>query len=752
MIVNFHRSSRPLIVLILGSALTISQPQSRFRNPVVDRKIDSLVALMTIEEKLGQLSQHTGNWDPRTHKVVLTEEQKKIIESGQAGSFLGGLGLEIHREIQDIAVTKSRLRIPVIFGHDVIHGYRTIFPIPLAEAGSFDPAGVEQSARVAAREATSMGIHWTFAPMVDIARDPRWGRIAEGSGEDPYLGSIMAAARVRGFQGKDLMDPTTLVACAKHYVAYGAAEAGKDYNVADISERTLREVYLPPFKAAVDEGAGTLMSSFNEIAGIPASAHRGTLTDILRTEWGFNGFVVSDWSSVEELLQHGIAATGGEAALKALTAGVDMEMASTLYRKKLPALVRNGTLPEAVLNEAVKRVLRIKFAIGLFDDPYRKDVEKRHMKDVLREDHVEFARELAGKSIVLLRNEGNLLPLKKEVRTVAVIGPLADSRHEPLGPWHTEGRSQDVVTVLEGVRKAVSPKTTVLYARGCDSTFSGTKGFEEAVRVARQADVVVLVVGERQEMSGEAASRADIGLPGIQSELVRQIYAAGKPTVLVLMNGRPLTIPWEAEHIPAILETWFLGIQSGHAIADVLFGDVNPAGRLAVSIPRSVGQIPIHYDYRNTGRPQNDSDKFTSKYIDLPNSPLYPFGYGLSYTKFTYENLNLSKARMKRGESLEISVQVKNTGGRDGDEVVQLYVRDMVASVTRPVRQLKGFKRISIAAGTSKTVTFTVSSDALSFYDLNMKRTVEPGMFKIFVGGSSVGGLETEFEIVQIRE
>ncbi|MEX2115433.1 MAG: glycoside hydrolase family 3 N-terminal domain-containing protein [Bacteroidota bacterium] len=744
---GWHRVFFTCVLLGVGAALAASQPKSRYRDPDTERKIDSLISLMTIEEKLGQLSQHTGNRDAETGKVALTAQQRELIEGGHTGSFLGGLGLEVSREIQNIAVNKSRLGIPVIFGHDIIHGYRTIFPIPLAEAGSFDPEAVELAARIAAREATAMGLHWTFAPMVDIARDPRWGRIAEGSGEDPYLGSVMASARVRGFQGKDYSDPTTLVACAKHFVAYGAAEAGRDYNVADISERTLREVYLPPFKAAVDEGVGTLMSAFNEIGGIPASAHRGTLTDILRTEWGFKGFVVSDWTSVLELLEHGIAATPAEAALKALTAGVEMEMVSDLYRKELPLLVRNGTLPENVLNEAVRRVLRVKFAVGLFEDRFRNDDEQRHKKEILLPDHVASARAIAGRSIVLLKNQSDLLPLKKDVKTIAVIGPLADSRHEPLGPWHAEGRSQDVVSLLEGIRKAVSSKTKVLFSRGCDSTFVGTSGFAEALRVAGQADVVVLVVGERLEMSGEAASRSDIGLPGVQLDLVKQIHAVGKPVVLVLMNGRPLTIPWEAEHVPAILETWFLGIQSGNAIADVLFGDVNPAARLPVSFPRNVGQIPIHYDHRNTGRPPGDS-KYTSKYLDVPNSPLFPFGHGLSYTTFEYENLKVTGTKIKRGEPIEVSVTVKNTGRRDGDEVVQLYIRDVVGSVTRPVKQLKGFERVFIPAGMSKTVKFKLTGDALSFYDINMKNTIEPGMFKVFVGGSSVDGLATEFEVV----
>lgn len=738
------------VLVIVGmnfpAVSVIARQQTRFENRAFERKIDSLLALMTMEEKLGQLNQLPGHWDNQKKRSVLTPEQRMMVEKGQVGSFLNVLGAGVTREYQSVAVERSRLRIPMIFGFDVIHGFRTVFPIPLAEASSWDPVSVERSARIAAVEATAMGLHWTFAPMVDIARDPRWGRIAEGSGEDPYLGSVLAAARVRGFQGSSFADPTTLVACAKHFAAYGGAEGGRDYNVVDISERTLREVYLPPFKAAVDAGAGTLMSAFNEIAGIPSSANRHLLTSILRSEWGFKGFVVSDWTAIEELKQHGIAGTSAEAARKAIEAGVDMDMVSELFVKELPTLAAKGTIAESVIDQAVRRILRVKFALGLFENPYRNCSLDRERLDVMKKEHVEFARSFAARSLVLLKNDGNILPLRKDIRTLAVIGPLSDSRVDPLGPWHGIGRSEDVVSILDGIRKAVSTSTRVLTAKGCDSTFTDTSGFAEAVRIGAAADAIIMVVGEHSDMSGEAASRSDLGLPGVQAELVKRIQSIGKPLVLVLMNGRPLTIPWEARHVPAIVEAWFPGIQAGNAVADVLFGDVNPSGKLPVSFPRSMGQIPVHYDYKNTGRPPSEL-KYTSKYLDVSNSPLYPFGYGLSYTTFSYSKLSVDKRTMSVGDSLIVSVQVTNTGKRKGDEVVQLYLRDLVASVTRPVMQLRGLRRITLEPGETKLVQFMIKQDDLSFYDENIKWICEPGVFKIFVGTNCEDVLEAEFEV-----
>ena len=722
--------------------------QTAWESPEIARRVDSVLVLMTTEEKVGQLNQITGEWDRVTNRAMISDGLKREIKAGRVGAFLNITGTEITRDVQRVAVEQSRLHIPLLFGLDVIHGFRTIFPIPLAEASSWDPEAVELSARIAATEATALGVDWTFAPMVDIARDPRWGRIAEGSGEDPFLGSAMAAARVRGFQGSDFADSTTLLACAKHFAAYGGAEAGRDYNTVDISERTLREIYLPPFRAAVDAGAATLMSSFNEIAGVPSTANRKLLTGILRDEWGFRGFVVSDWNAIEELQKHGIAASQAEAALKALSAGVDMDMASGLYRNHLPGLASSGALAANILDGAVRRVLRVKFALGLFEHPYRNCNPELARQVILTPHHRDQARKIAGESIVLLKNDGGLLPLRKDLNRIAVIGPLARSKDDALGPWDGAGRAGDVVSVIEGIRGQLSSATRITYAPGCDSTFRDTSGFGEAVLAARDADAVLLVVGETRSMTGEAASRSDLGLPGVQEELVRRIRATGRPLVMILMNGRPLCIPWEAEHVPAIVETWFLGVEAGNAIADVLFGDVNPGGKLPSTFPRSVGQIPLYYNHKNTGRPYSASDRFTTKYLDIPNTPEFPFGFGLSYTTFAYSNLRALTSRVRPHADVRIRVDVKNTGARAGDEVVQLYVHRNVASITPRVRELKGFKRVSLRPGETRTIEFTISGDRLGLYDENMAYVVEPGTFTAYAGGDSECTLETSFELV----
>lgn len=711
--------------------------------PAADGRIESLLATMTLEEKLGQLNQLSGPW-----RNELTAEQKAMIKKGELGSLLNVVGAEATRRAQEIATKESRLRIPLIFGLDVIHGFRTTFPIPLAEASTWDVAAVERAARLSALEATAAGIHWTFAPMVDIARDPRWGRIAEGSGEDPHLGAAMAVARVRGFQGPDLKAPDALLACAKHFAAYGGAEGGRDYNTVDMSERTLREVYLRPFQAAVAAGAGTLMSSFNEIGGVPSTASHWLLTQVLRQEWNFNGFVVSDWNSIGELQPHGVAANRAAAGALALQAGVDMDMESRIYLQDLAPLVRQKQIPEELVNQAVRRVLQAKQRLGLFDDPFRRTDKEREQATLLHPQHLAFARELAQKAIVLLKNEKNLLPLRKEVGTLAVLGPLADNRSAPLGPWHCDGKPEDVVTVLQGIKAAVAPGTKVLHARGCPVDSNDTTGFAEARRLALQAEAVILVVGENEHMSGEAASRAYLGLPGVQEDFVRTIHATGKPVIVVLMNGRPLALPWIAEHVPALVESWFLGIQHGHAVADVLFGAVNPSGKLPVTFPRSEGQIPLYYNFKQTGRPAAP-DKFTSKYLDLAGTPLFPFGFGLSYTTFTYSNLRLSADKIRRQDSLRVSVEVKNTGSRSGAEIVQLYVRDEFGSVTRPVKELKDFRRLALAAGESRTVEFVLHPAQLAFYNLDMKWAPEPGTFKVFAGKNSVEVLEARFELVE---
>ncbi len=723
-------------MLILLASPPAAQLQ---RRPNVEQRINQLLARMTLAEKLGQLQQLDGHADGR-----FKDEHPDLVRKGLLGSTLNVRGAQKTNELQRIAVNDSRLKIPLIFGFDVIHGYRTVFPIPLGETSTWDPAGVERAASIAAAESRAAGVHWTFAPMVDIARDPRWGRIAEGSGEDPYLGSVMARARVRGFQGTDYSANNRVVACAKHWVAYGAGEAGRDYNTTDVSERNLREVYFPPFKAAVDEGVGTFMSAFNDLNGVPASANPYTLTRVLRDEWKFDGFVVSDYTSVEELMKHGVAANGAEAAQEALSAGVDMEMVSRLYGKHTGDLIKGGKLTQRQVDEAVRRILRIKIRLGLFEQPYAdEDLERRV---VYNSAYLAAARELAARSLVLLKNDKQLLPLDKNVKSIALIGPLADSQKDMIGSWTGDGRAEDAVTLLQGV-KAKLPGATINYAKGCDVACAEAVGFEEAVNAARKSDAVIIAVGESAEMSGEAASRSSLDLPGRQLELVKAVQATGKPVVIVLMNGRPLTINWVAENSPAILETWFAGSQGGNAIADVLFGDVNPSGKLPVTFPRAVGQIPIYYNHMNTGRPPDASNKYTSKYLDVPWTPLYPFGFGLSYTQFKITNVSLSGERIPANGQVTVTVDIDNVGRRSGEEVVQLYIRDVAASVTRPVKELKGFQRVTLGPGQRTQVRFQLGREQLGFFNRQMKFVVEPGEFKVMVGSNSEDVVEKTFQV-----
>jgi beta-glucosidase len=708
----------------------------------IEQKINALLARMTLEEKLGQLQQLDGHADGN-----FRPEHLDLVRKGQLGSFLNVRGVKNTNAVQRVAVEESRLKIPALFGFDVIHGYRTVFPIPLGTASSWDTRAIERAESIAAKESSAAGVRWTFAPMVDIARDPRWGRIAEGAGEDPFLGSAIARARVRGFQGADYSAPDKVLACAKHWVAYGAAESGRDYNTTDMSETTLREVYFPPFKAAVDAGVGTFMSAFNDLNGVPTSANPFTLTQVLRREWKFEGFVVSDYESVKELMNHGLAATEAEAARAGVNAGVDMEMVSRLYNKHGAQLIKEGKVSQATIDEAVRRVLRIKFRLGLFEKPYAD--EARELSDIMNAEHLAAAREIAGRSMVLLRNERETLPLSKSLKAIAVIGPLSDDQKNLIGSWTGDGKAEDAVTVLAGIKSKVSPQTKVAYAKGCELACENADGFAEAVRVAKESNAAIIVVGESAEMSGEAASRSSLDLPGRQLDLIKAIHATGKPYVVVLMNGRPLTINWIAENSPAVLETWFAGTQAGNAISDVLFGDVNPGGKLPVTFPRNVGQIPIYYNYKNTGRPPDVNNKYTSKYLDVPVTPLYPFGFGLSYTQFQFTNLQLSAPKIRADGRLTVSVEVENVGKRTGDEVVQLYVRDVAASRTRPVRELKGFERVTLKAGEKRRVTFTLTPEHLGFYNREMHFVVEPGEFKIFVGNSSVGGLEAGFEVTE---
>jgi beta-glucosidase len=723
----------------------------------MEKSIDSLIALMTLDEKLGQLSQFSGFAAVTGPGAI--EANMDDIRKGRVGSFLNVTGVAEVRRLQKAAVEETRLHIPLLFGLDVIHGARTVFPIPLAEASSWNPAAVQEDARIAALEASAFGVNWTFAPMVDIARDPRWGRITEGSGEDPLLGSVMAVARVRGFQGTDLRNPASIAATAKHFAAYGGAEAGRDYNVVDVSEGRMRELYLPPFRAASCAGAATFMAAFNEISGVPAHANRWLLTDVLRREWGFDGMVVSDWTGVQELIPHGVAKDSADAAKLGVTAGVDMEMVSRNYAHAIPELLTKGAVQMSTIDEAVRRILRTKYRLGLFNDPYRGLDSSRVTNNVLMPASREAARKIGQQSIVLLRNERNTLPLSKNLRSIAVIGALAADSGATIGSWGGMGRHTEAVSVLDGIKRAVSQRTRIVYEKIGDPVKNDSSKFRAAAAAARNADAIILVLGEPAGMTGEAASRSSIDLPGVQLELAQRIKALGKPIVVVLMNGRPLTIPWLAENADALVESWFLGIEMGNAVADVLFGDVNPSGKLASTFPRNAGQIPIYYNFRRTGRPPSDQDHYTSKYMDVAWTPQYPFGYGLSYTTFSYSAPRLTSSTMSPGDSIGVEFNITNTGTRPGEEVVQLYVGDEVASLTRPVMELRRFRRVGLRPGQSGAIRFDLSANDLAFYDARMRRVTEPGFFRVFVGGNSRDVKEARFELrtpngaaIEVRE
>ena len=742
------KTSLKLVLIFFFVSGTIVNHSQVIPEKIISARVDSVLSLMTLEEKIGQLNQFSygSGWGPAV-KVQISSQYHEMIKEGKIGSFLNATGAELTYELQKIAVSESRLKIPILFGYDVIHGFRTIFPVPLAEASSFDPEIVEMSARYQALESSSAGIHWTFAPMVDIARDPRWGRIVEGSGEDSYLGSVMSSARVRGFQG-DLSNDN-IISCAKHFAAYGGAEGGRDYNSVDISERTLRDVYLPPFKSALDAGAETIMASFNEISGVPSSGNKFLLTDILRNEWGFKGFVVSDWNSIGEMINHNYSKDLKDAAMISINSGMDMDMESRAFLNHLKELVDENKVSKETIDESVRRILRIKFMLGLFDDPFKYCSKEREQKIVMNDDIQKAALDVAKRSIVLLKNDGSLLPLKKDFKKIAVIGPLAESKEEPLGAWAGFGNPDDVVTVVEGLRKYVSGKTEILYSKGCDIEGGSTDGFDDAIKTANESEVVILCLGESKDMSGEARNRSSLELPGVQQRLAEEIYKTGKPVVVILMNGRPLSVEWIDQNIPAIVEAWFLGIKSGDAIAEVLFGDYNPSGKLPVTFPRSVGQIPIYYNHKNTGRPGNENNHYTSKYLDLPLSSLYPFGYGLSYTRFKISDLILSSAEISANNNLIIKVKVENTGNYDGEEVVQLYIQDLVASVTRPVKELKGFKKIFLKKGEEKEISFIITEEDLRFTGPDNKPISEPGYFKVFVGNDSGNVIESKFELIK---
>lgn len=726
----------------------------------IDKKVDSVLSLMTLTEKIGQMNQYNGFWNvtgpiPKGGDAAV---KYKHLREGLVGSMLNVHGAAQVRKVQRIAVEETRLGIPLIIGFDVIHGYKTISPIPLAESASWDLDAIKKSAEVAAEESAASGINWTFAPMVDIFRDARWGRVMEGAGEDPFLGSKIAYARVKGFQGDDLSASNTIAACAKHFAGYGFAEAGRDYNTVEVSLSTLKNVIFPPFKATIDADVKTFMNSFNELNGIPATGNKYLQREILKNDWEFDGFVVSDWGSLNEMITHGYAVDGKDASMIAANAGSDMDMESHLYVKYLEELVNEGRVKESVINDAARRILKVKFELGLFDDPYRYCNEEREKEILGSKKNQEAVLDIAKKSIVLLKNKNQLLPLKKEGLNISLIGPLSNDKNSPLGSWRLAADDSTAVSVLEGLQ--AYNKNRIIHSKGVDlvkenpSFALETKinttdktGISEAVESARNADVVIMVLGEHGFQSGEGRSRADLELPGLQQELLEEVFKVNKNIVLVLMNGRPLTINWANDHIPAIVEAWHLGSQSGNAIAQVLYGDYNPSGKLPMTFPRSVGQIPIYYNHKNTGRPiiPGPDLVFWSHYIDESNEPLYPFGYGLSYTTFKYNDLKLSTTILDQNGSIDITFNLTNTGKVMGKEVVQFYIRDLVASITRPVKELKGFELVSLKPGETKKVTFTINEDSIKFFTANNILEAENGEFKIFIGGSSKTILETSF-------
>jgi len=732
---------------------------------VIEQKVDSVLALMTLKEKVGQMNQYNGSWDVTGPASNVSDKEKlEKLKNGEVGSMLNVLSVKATKEAQKLVMENSRLKIPIIIGYDVIHGYKTIFPIPLGESASWDLKIIKKSAAIAASEASAAGVHWTFSPMIDISRDARWGRIMEGSGEDPYLTSKIGVAKVHGYQGDDLSKNNTIAACAKHFAGYGFAEGGRDYNIANIGEYELQNAILPPFKAVAEAGVATFMNSFNEIDGIPATGHKALQSDILKEDWNWDGFIVSDWGSIGEMIAHGYARDKKHAAEIAANAGSDMDMESYAYEGYLEELVNEGKVDVALIDDAVRRILRVKFRLGLFDDPYKYCNEEREKNEIYTEENQAFSREVAKKSIVLLKNEKNILPLNKDVKSIAVIGPLADDKDTPIGNWRAKGGTNSAVSLLEGIKNTVNPSTKITYQKGVSiltEEYPKGRGFlmplnfnkddksgiPAAVRAAKNAEIVVLAIGEVALQTGEGRSQTNIKLVGVQQELLEAIYKVNKNVVVVLMNGRPMDISWATEHVPSILECWLLGSQSGNAIADVLFGDYNPSGKLPVSFPHNVGQEPLYYNQKNTGRPYNETHVTFSAYRDAPKTALYPFGYGLSYTTFEYKNLKLDKAEIPVNGEIKASVEVTNVGNRDGEEVVQLYIRDIIGSLTRPIKELKGFEKVMLKAGETKTINFTIDAKTLQFYTINKKWEVEPGDFELWIGGDSNVNLKASFTI-----
>ena len=758
------KTSPIIAVVLLLAASACNTPEKKTSN--IDQRVDSLLKLMTLEEKIGQLNLPSAG-EFTTGQAENSDIAKKI-EKGMVGGLFNIKTVGRIKEVQKIAVEKSRLKIPLIFGMDVIHGYESVYPIPLGLSCTWDMEVIEQAARLAAQEASADGINWTFSPMLDLARDPRWGRISEGNGEDPYLSAQIAKAMVHGYQGDDFTSNSSIMACVKHFALYGAAEAGRDYNTTDMSRYRMYNEHFPPYKAAADAGAGSFMASFNEIDGIPASANQWLLTDVLRKQWGFNGFVVSDYTGVSEMIDHGLGDIQTVSG-KALNAGLDMDMVSEGMLNTLAQSVKDGKVTEQQITEACRRILTAKFKLGLFDDPYKYCNEERAKSEIFTEANRAKARAIATQSFVLLKNEKNILPLTKK-GTIALVGPLADAKENMTGTWSVAARNAASISLLAGLQKAVGSNAKVVYAKGSnlseDAVFeenatmfgktlhrdprTATTLRDEAVKIASRADVIVAAVGESAEMSGEASSRADIDIPKTQRDLLEALLKTGKPVVLVLFTGRPLVLKWENANVPAILNVWFAGSEAGDAIADVLFGDVNPSGKLTTTFPQHVGQIPLYYAHKNTGRPLADGkwfSKFRSNYLDVSNDPVYPFGYGLSYTTFEYSNLSVSAPEIKPGETITIRVTVKNTGTRAGKETVQLYIQDLVGSVTRPVKELKGFQKIELQPGESKDVSFTITDENLKFFDYQLRWVAEPGEFKAYVGGNSRDVMEARFTL-----
>ena len=746
---NFFR----LLLLVLTVSPYIIFAQSS----VLDKRVDSVLRLMTLEEKVGQLHQLSSDF-VATGPITKDGDKQDRVRQGKVGSYLNVTGAARTRSLQEIAM-QSRLRIPLLFAQDVIHGYRTIFPIPLAEAASWDIAAMEQTARVAAIEAAASGIHWTFAPMVDIARDPRWGRVMEGAGEDSYLGSRIAAARVKGFQGKGIGSIDAVMACAKHFAAYGAAEGGRDYNTVDMSLRKLYEVYLPPFKAAKEAGVSSFMNSFNDLNGVPATGSSFLQRKLLKGDWAFKGIVVSDWGSIGEMVNHGYATDLKDAALIAMRAGSDIDMESRAYSAHLSQLIKEKKVDTTLINDAVKRVLYKKFELGLFDDPYRFSDEKREQAVWNNTTHLQVAREMARKSIVLLKNEvipavnKPLLPLNKgDNKKIALVGPLVKAIGDNNGFWSYSwpDDSSRVVSLWQGVTNKLAGATSLTYAKGCDISGADTTGFASARQTATAADLIIVSVGESATMSGEAKSRSQLQLPGVQEQLVKEMVATGKPVVVLISAGRPLVFNWIADNVPAIVYTWWLGTQAGNAIADVLFGDYNPSGKLPITFPRNEGQIPIYYNYLSTGRPfKSDTDNtYVTAYTDLPNSPRYVFGYGLSYTSFQYSAVQLNTNTLSKNQKLQAKITVTNTGKYAGEEVVQLYIQDVVASIVRPVRELKAFEKVLLKSGESREITFTLDARDLSFYNDNLELVAEPGTFHLYIGGNSQATQKASFTLL----